>query len=129
MPDDEITKEILFVCLKAEFPSTKYYTNAMMERALGKKDSQEIADRFVALVRANLELMYFPCPELNMRNSWINSGIASVRFIKSKMNEMNIPISLKTLCDNISWLENRYEDLMSKVDYKTFGKCELQIQY
>jgi hypothetical protein len=91
------SQEILFHTLRQSLPRIAAYSDKMFLAALkSTKDLQDQADRFVSILQSDGKLQ---------RNQLIGKGVNEWIRVKEYLKRRDIPVSAKTLIDNMFILE------------------------
>lgn len=123
MPKSDFERGILFAALRNTIPSIRNYDDELMASKI--KNVDLVAREFVILVNAELTQKYNGAPQ-NNQNLLIQCGTSGLRYIKETIEGWRWKVTVKTLCENIDLLQNKFADecpamaeYKIKLDYRT----------
>jgi hypothetical protein len=118
---NELERTVLFASLRGAIPAVLHYPDDLIASKI--KNVDLVAKEFLILVKAELDQKYVGAPD-NNQMLLSQQGMSAMKYIKRTIETWSWKVTIKTLCDNIDLLQNKYAD-----ECPTFAECNIKLDY
>lgn len=118
---DQLERNVLFASLRSAIPAVQNYPDDLLASKI--KNVDLVAKEFLILLRAELQQKYVGAPD-NNQAVLSHRGSIAMGYIKQTISGWHFKVTVKTLCENIDLLQNKFDD-----EFPGYADCRIKLDF